>query len=87
MGRRRSNAASKKGSAAVQAYCEKVSAKLAETHAHHVHHTRVRLAFERLARDYPRLHPVRLWAMAHASLRMVHGTPHADYREQRFVAG
>lgn len=58
----------------------------AKQHAETVHQTRVKLAFERLCRDYPMLNAAKLWAMAHSSIRMSAGTMHAEYREQRFMA-
>lgn len=58
----------------------------AKEQAERVQQTRIKLAFERLCRDYPMLSKSRLWAMAHSSIRMAAGTVHAVYREQRFMA-
>jgi hypothetical protein len=60
---------------------------LEQQHRERVHHTRVQLAFERLCREYPRLEQARLWAMAHSMIRMGQGSVHAQYGEQRFIAG
>ena len=82
----RSHGSLKEQTAAAQAYCKAVSAHRAKEHAEHVHHTRIKLAFERLQREYPMVALHKLWSMAQSSLRAAAASVHAHYTEPKVIA-